>query len=61
MIHEGELVSRCKTKPILINKIYGLGGRDYLPAHAEHVLSELAEIAKTGKADTVKEYIGVRG
>lgn len=50
-----------KEKPILINKIYGLGGRDYLPAHAEHVLSELAEIAKTGKVDTVKEYIGVRG
>lgn len=50
-----------KEKPILINKIYGLGGRDYLPEHAEHVLSELAEIAKTGKVDTVKEYIGVRG
>jgi len=50
-----------KEKPILINKIYGLGGRDYLPEHAEHVLNELAEIAKTGKADTVKEYIGVRG
>jgi pyruvate ferredoxin oxidoreductase alpha subunit len=50
-----------KEKPILINKIYGLGGRDYLPEHAEHVLSELAELAKTGKVDTVKEYIGVRG
>lgn len=50
-----------KEKPILINKIYGLGGRDYLPEHAEHVLSELAEIAKTGKVNTVKEYIGVRG
>ena len=50
-----------KEKPILINKIYGLGGRDYLPEHAEHVLSELAEIAKTGKLYTVKEYIGVRG
>jgi pyruvate ferredoxin oxidoreductase alpha subunit len=50
-----------KEKPILINKIYGLGGRDYLPEHAEHVLRELAELAKTGKVDTVKEYIGVRG
>lgn len=49
-----------KEKPILINKIYGLGGRDYMPEHAELVLSELAEIAKTGKVDTVKEYIGVR-
>ncbi|MEW6739973.1 MAG: pyruvate ferredoxin oxidoreductase [Nitrospirota bacterium] len=50
----------CKDRPILINKIYGLGGRDYLPEHAEIVLNELAEIAKTGKVKTFKEYIGVR-
>ncbi len=49
-----------KDRPILINKIYGLGGRDYLPEHAELVLNELAEIAKTGKVKTFKEYIGVR-
>jgi pyruvate ferredoxin oxidoreductase alpha subunit len=49
-----------KEKPILINKIYGLGGRDYLPEHAEIVLNELVEIAKTGKVKSVKEYIGVR-
>jgi len=48
-------------KPILINKIYGLGGRDYLPEHAELVLNELTEIAKTEKVKTIKEYIGVRG
>ena len=48
-------------KPILINKIYGLGGRDYLPEHAELVLNELAEIVRTGKINTTKEYIGVRG
>ncbi len=50
----------CKEKPVLINKIYGLGGRDYLPEHAELVLDELAGIAKTGKIKTFKEYIGVR-
>lgn len=49
-----------KEKPILTNKIYGLGGRDYLPEHAEYALNELAEIAKTGKVKTIKEYIGVR-
>jgi pyruvate ferredoxin oxidoreductase alpha subunit len=49
-----------KEKPVLINKIYGLGGRDYLPEHAELVLNELAEIKKTGKVKSVKEYIGVR-
>ncbi|OGW42974.1 MAG: pyruvate ferredoxin oxidoreductase [Nitrospirae bacterium RBG_13_41_22] len=50
-----------REKPILINKIYGLGGRDYLPEHAELVLNELVEIAKTEKVTTIKEYIGVRG
>lgn len=49
-----------KEKPILINKIYGLGGRDYLPEHAELALNELVDIAKTGKVRTIKEYIGVR-
>lgn len=47
-------------KPILINKIYGLGGRDYLPSHAELVLNELVEIAGTGTIKSFKEYIGVR-
>lgn len=49
-----------RERPALINKIYGLGGRDYLPEHAELVLNELVEIAKTGKVKTFKEYIGVR-
>lgn len=49
-----------KRRPQLINKIYGLGGRDYLPQHAEQVLEELLEIAKTDKVRIVKEYIGVR-
>ncbi|MEW6213875.1 MAG: pyruvate ferredoxin oxidoreductase [Nitrospirota bacterium] len=49
-----------KERPIMINKIYGLGGRDFLPEHAEHVLSEIVEIAKTGKVRVIKEYIGVR-
>lgn len=49
-----------KENPILINKIYGLGGRDYMPSHAELVLNELVEIAETGKVKTFKEYIGVR-
>ena len=47
-------------RPILINKIYGLGGRDYLPEHAEQVLDDLVDIAKTEKVKTMKEYIGVR-
>lgn len=49
-----------KEKPVLINKIYGLGGRDYLPEHAEFVLNELVDILKTGAVKSLKEYIGVR-
>jgi pyruvate ferredoxin oxidoreductase alpha subunit len=49
-----------KERPVLINKIYGLGGRDYLPEHAELVLGELADIVKTGTVGDLKEYIGVR-
>ncbi len=48
------------NKPALINKIYGLGGRDFLPEHAETVLNELNDIVKGGKVKTHKEYIGVR-
>jgi pyruvate ferredoxin oxidoreductase alpha subunit len=51
---------QLKEKPALINKIYGLGGRDYMPSHAELVLNELNEISNTGKINVVKEYIGVR-
>jgi len=49
-----------ERKPLIINKIYGLGGRDYLPSHAAQVLTELHEIAKSGKVNVLKEYIGVR-
>jgi len=49
-----------RERPVLINKIYGLGGRDYLPEHAELVLNELVKIAGTGRVKTFKEYIGVR-
>lgn len=49
-----------EKKPLMINKIYGLGGRDFMPDQAEQVLSELDEIANTGKIKIVKEYIGVR-
>jgi pyruvate ferredoxin oxidoreductase alpha subunit len=49
-----------REKPILINKIYGLGGRDYLPGHAELVLNELVDVAQTGTVRNYKEYIGVR-
>jgi pyruvate ferredoxin oxidoreductase alpha subunit len=51
---------QLKEKPALINKIYGLGGRDYMPSHAELVLNELHDIAKGGKVRAIKEYLAVR-
>jgi pyruvate ferredoxin oxidoreductase alpha subunit len=47
-------------KPPMTNKIYGLGGRDFMPDQAEQVLNELVEISKNGKIKTIKEYIGVK-
>ena len=49
-----------QERPLMMNKIYGLGGRDFMPEHAELVLNELVEISKTGKVKIFKEYIGVR-
>jgi pyruvate ferredoxin oxidoreductase alpha subunit len=46
--------------PVLFNKIYGLGGRDLMPADVDQLLNETAEVAKTGNARMVKEYITVR-
>ncbi len=51
---------QVREKPLMINKIYGLGGRDFMPYHAEQVLSELVELTKTDTVRIVKEYIGVR-
>jgi len=46
--------------PVLLNKIYGLGGRDLMPRDVDQVIEETAEAAKTGKAKIAKEYITVR-
>jgi pyruvate ferredoxin oxidoreductase alpha subunit len=46
--------------PVLFNKVYGLGGRDLMPADVDQVMDETVEVAKTGKARMMKEYITVR-
>lgn len=51
---------QVRERPALINKIYGLGGRDYLPEHGEEVFSELGGIASGAAIKTVKDYIGAR-
>jgi pyruvate ferredoxin oxidoreductase alpha subunit len=54
-------LSSSVERPVLINKIFGLGGRDYMPEQAEQVLDELLAIAAGAPLRSVKEYIGVRG
>lgn len=48
-----------ERKPLLINKIYGLGGRDYMPEQARGVIQEMADLARTGAIEKTKEYIGL--
>jgi len=40
--------------------IFGLGGRDIIPAHIEQVAQDLAEIAETGKVKSPVSYLGLR-
>ena len=43
-----------------INYIYGLGGRDVRAEELESVFTELEGIAKTGKVNSVYNYLGIR-
>jgi len=45
------------NRPKMINRIYGLGGRDYKVKDAISVFDELAKIAETGKIETLVKYI----
>ncbi len=49
-----------EKKPVLLNYIYGLGGRDIFPKDIEEVYKELMDISKTGKVKNQVNYIGVR-
>ncbi|RLG84074.1 MAG: pyruvate ferredoxin oxidoreductase [Thermoprotei archaeon] len=49
-----------KEKPLLVNYIYGLGGRDAPPDLIEKMFMELLEIAKTGEVKEKIRFLGVR-
>lgn len=51
---------QASQRPALINKIYGLGGRDYMHSQGFEVFAELQDIARGGSIKLVKDYIGVR-
>jgi pyruvate ferredoxin oxidoreductase alpha subunit len=49
-----------KQRPIMVNYIFGLGGRDYSPRDLRRVFEDIANIAKTGQVDKQVHYLGLR-
>ncbi len=49
-----------KSKPITVNYVYGLGGRDANPELIEKMMRELIEIAETGEVKEKLRFLGVR-
>lgn len=48
----------CSTQ--MVDYIFGLGGRDVVPAHIEQVVRDLQEIVRTGKRGPLVRYLGLR-
>lgn len=49
-----------KQRPIMVNYIFGLGGRDYSPKDLRRVFEDLTKIAKTGQVENQVHYLGLR-
>jgi len=49
-----------KQRPIIVNYIFGLGGRDSSPQDLRKIYDELGQIAKSGKAEKTVTYFGLR-
>ena len=46
--------------PLIVNYIYGLGGRDSSPRELRTIFEELTRIAKTGQVESLVHYLGLR-
>jgi pyruvate ferredoxin oxidoreductase alpha subunit len=49
-----------KQRPILVNYIFGLGGRDSNPIELRKIFEELTRITKNGQVQTQVRYFGLR-
>lgn len=49
-----------KQRPIVVEYIYGLGGRDSSPRDFKRVFEDLSKFAKTGQVDSTVHYLGLR-
>lgn len=47
-------------KPLIVNYVFGLGGRDINSQHIESVYTDLGNIVKKNKVETLINYLGVR-
>ncbi len=47
-------------RPIMVNYIFGLGGRDSSPRDLRKIFEDLSKIAKTGQVDREVHYLGLR-
>lgn len=54
------LFAAGNTTTKVADYIFGLGGRDIVPAHIERVAQDLTEIAETGEVKSVVNYLGLR-
>ncbi|MBC7333272.1 MAG: pyruvate ferredoxin oxidoreductase [Actinobacteria bacterium] len=48
------------NKPLIMNYIFGLGGRDVTVENIKEVFDTLQEVARTGKVENLINYLGVR-
>ena len=49
-----------KEHPIIVDYVYGLGGRDMPPSGIEAIFNELLKVAETGKPEKIVKIVGVR-
>jgi len=48
------------TRPIVVNYIFGLGGRDSSPRDLRKVFEDIIKIARTGQVEKTVNYLGLR-
>lgn len=51
----------CDTRPLAVNYVYGLGGRDFRVADCAEIFRALDECVETGKTGAPYRHIGQRG
>lgn len=49
-----------QTRPLMVNYIYGLGGRDTSPRQIREIYDDLTKMVKTGQPGELVRYVGLR-